>query len=282
MIKILVDSSSDIDFEEAKKLGVELIPMEVLIDGVVYHDGIDLSHEEFFRLLGECHSFPQTSQISEYRYREKFEELTKNGDSVIVICLSSGLSSTYNQAVLASKDFENVYVVDSLTASIGEIILIKYALRLVKKGLDVETIVEKLNEKKKRIRVFALMGTLKYLKKGGRISTLVALAGTMLNIKPVICFENGVVKFAGKTIGFKKGINLLKDLVKKTSGLDLDMPYTVGYSCSDKETLDNFVDECKDLWNGDNNVSKRMIGSTIGSHIGPGAVAITYFENEAK
>ena len=280
MIKILVDSSSDITAEESKKLGIELIPMEVLIDGVAYHDGVDLSHEEFFRLLGESHSFPQTSQISEYRYHEKFEELTKNGDSLIVICLSSGLSSTYNQAVLASKDFENVYVVDSLTASIGEMVLIKYALRLVKKGLPVETIVEKLNSKKKKIRVFALMGTLKYLKKGGRISSLIALAGTVLNIKPIISFQDGLIKFAGKTIGFKKGISLLKDFVIKTNGIDLDMPYTVGYSCPDKETLDNFAAECKDLWNGDCDVSKRMIGSTIGAHIGPGAVAVSYFEKD--
>ena len=280
MIKILVDSSSDITAEESKKLGIELIPMEVLIDGVAYHDGVDLSHEEFFRLLGESHSFPQTSQISEYRYHEKFEELTKNGDSLIVICLSSGLSSTYNQAVLASKDFENVYVVDSLTASIGEMVLIKYALRLVKKGLPVETIVEKLNSKKKKIRVFALMGTLKYLKKGGRISSLIALAGTVLNIKPIICFQDGLIKFAGKAIGFKKGISLLKDLVIKTNGIDLDMPYTVGYSCPDKETLDNFVANCNDLWNGDCDVSKRMIGSTIGAHIGPGAVAVSYFEKD--
>ena len=280
MIKILVDSSSDITAEESKKLGIELIPMEVLIDGVAYHDGVDLSHEEFFRLLGESHSFPQTSQISEYRYHEKFEELTKNGDSLIVICLSSGLSSTYNQAVLASKDFENVYVVDSLTASIGEMVLIKYALRLVKNGLPVETIVEKLNSKKKKIRVFALMGTLKYLKKGGRISSLIALAGTVLNIKPIICFQDGLIKFAGKAIGFKKGISLLKDLVIKTNGIDLDMPYTVGYSCPDKETLDNFVANCNDLWNGDCDVSKRMIGSTIGAHIGPGAVAVSYFEKD--
>ena len=280
MIKILVDSSSDITAEESKKLGIELIPMEVLIDGVVYHDGVDLSHEEFFRLLGESHSFPLTSQISEYSYHEKFEELTKNGDSLIVICLSSGLSSTYNQAVLASKDFENVYVVDSLTASIGEMVLIKYALRLVKKGLPVETIVEKLNSKKKKIRVFALMGTLKYLKKGGRISSLIALAGTVLNIKPIISFQDGLIKFAGKAIGFKKGISLLKDLVIKTNGIDLDMPYTVGYSCPDKETLDNFVAECKDLWNGDCDVSKRMSGSTIGAHIGPGAVAVSYFEKD--
>ena len=86
MIKILVDSASDIDLEESQKMGIEFLPIEIMIDGTSYYDGVDLSHPDFFLKLNQCSDFPRTSQITEFRYAEKFEELTKNGDSLIAIC----------------------------------------------------------------------------------------------------------------------------------------------------------------------------------------------------
>ncbi|MGN1212833.1 MAG: DegV family protein [Christensenellales bacterium] len=279
MIKLLVDSASDIDLEESKKIGVELIPMEILIEDVSYYDGVNLSHKEFFEKLIESTKFPQTSQINEMRYTQKLEEMTKNGDTVIVICLSSKLSGTYNQAVKASKNFEDVFVVDSMNACIGERILVQYATRLVLQGLSAKQIVDKLEEKKSKIKVLALLGTLKYLKKGGRISPLVAFAGTMLNIKPVVAIENGEVKLVGKALGSKNGNNLLNELIKKSSGIDFDMPYATGYSDFDTTLLDKYINDSKHLL-GDrvDQTPKYMIGSTIGTHIGPGAIAVAFFE----
>lgn len=283
MIKILVDSASDIDADEAKELGIELIPIEILIDGVSYLDGVNLSHIEFFQKLETCKDFPQTSQITEFRYREKFEEMTKNGDSVIAICLSSKLSGTYLQAVNASKGFKNVYAIDSLNACGGERILTEYAIRLVKENKPVEEIVELLEKKKKNIKLFALLGTLKYLKKGGRISSIAAFAGTMLNIKPILAVIDGELKLVGKGLGSKKGARLMNILITNTNGIDFDMPYSAGYSDFDTVALDNYLEDSKQIW-GDatKTISKKILGSTIGTHIGPGTIQVTYFEKESK
>lgn len=279
MIKILVDSASDIDQDEAKELGIELIPIEILIDGVSYYDGVNLSHIEFFKKLETCQDFPQTSQITEFRYREKFDEMTKNGDSVIVICLSSGLSGTYNQAVNASKSFKNVYVIDSLNACVGERLLTEYAIRLVHENKPIEEIVSLLNEKKKNIKVFALLGTLKYLKKGGRISSFTAFAGTMLNIKPLLAVIDGELKLVGKAIGTKKGMQFLNTLITDTTGIDFNMPYVTGYSNFDTASLEKYLESSKKIWGEDAlSISKKMLGSTIGTHIGPGTIAVSYFE----
>ena len=178
MIKILIDSASDIDEEEAKKLGIFMIPMEVRFDEETFFDGVNLSHKQFFEKLIESSELPKTSQINEYRWEDKFEELTKNGDQLIVITISSKLSGTYNCAKAAAKKYgEKVFVVDSLSAAIGERILCEYALRLVGQKMDIKAIVQELNIKKKSIQIIAVVDTLKYLRKGGRISTVTALAG---------------------------------------------------------------------------------------------------------
>ena len=129
-IKILVDSASDIDVNEAKNLGIEMIPMEVTFGDEEYLDGVNLSHKEFFEKLIETNIFPKTSQINEYRFNEKFEEMTKDGSEVLCITMSSKLSGTFNSAKEASKKYnDKVVVIDSNNVCIGERILIFYAIR---------------------------------------------------------------------------------------------------------------------------------------------------------
>lgn len=282
MIKILVDSASDIDLEEAKQLGIEFIPMEIMIDGTTYYDGVNLSHTEFFEKLIKTSEFPKTSQITEFRYTEKFEELTKDGDSLIVICMSSRLSGTYSQAVEASKKFKNVYVVDSYNACVGERILTMQAIRLAKQGLSPEEIVENLNKNKTRIKLYAVIDTLKYLKMGGRISPLVAFAGTMLNIKPLIAVDDGEIKLVGKALGSKKATHLLTELMTKTKGIDFEMPFSAGYSDFSTEPVKKYIQDNSELWGEHiSEVEYHMLGSTIGTHIGTGAITVAYFEKES-
>lgn len=278
-IKLLVDSSCDIEQEEANSMGIDMIPMEIMIDGEVYFDGVNLSHVEFFKKLEQSTDFPKTSQITKFRYEEKFVEMTKNGDSVIAICLSSKLSGSYNQAVDASKQFANVYVVDSLNASVGERILINYAMELIDKNLMPNEIVDLLNEKKTKIKVFAALATLKYLKKGGRISPLVAMAGTMLNIKPIIMVDEGEIKMAGKAIGSRKGNIFLNELIGKTAGIDFGMPYSTAFTGAETTLLDKYIEDSKNIWQKSaGTVPRHMIGSTVGTHVDPGVVAVAFFE----
>ena len=273
--KILVDSASDIDLEEAKEYGVELIPMEISFGNETYEDGVTLSHDEFFEKLIETDVMPKTSRISAYRFEEKFAGMTEEDEETEIVCitLSSELSGTYDEAKRAAANFGGkVYVVDSFTASLGERILLEYAVLLLKQGLSAREIVERLEEKKKDIRLIALMGTLKYLKKGGRISPLVAISGELLNVKPVIAVE-GSVKMLGKALGSKRGNNLLSESIAKAGGVDFSMPFT--------SVLDKYIADGSSLWkSGAENVTKHKIGSTIGTHIGPGAIAVAFFMPE--
>lgn len=279
MIKIVVDSASDIDALEAQQLGLELLPMVVQFAEEEFLDGVNLSHKQFFEKLIESAQMPKTSQINEFRFEETFEKLVKEGADVLCITLSSKLSGTFDCAKRAAKKFgEKVCVVDSLNACIGERILVQYAIRLVKAKKTLQEVVADLEEKKKKIKLLAVLDTLKYLKKGGRISALVAFTGEVLSIKPVVAVENGEVKLVGKAIGSKKGNNLLCQLVQKCGGIDFDMPYAVGYSGLTDDFLKKYLSDSESLWKDKtDNVPSYMIGSTIGTHVGPGAIAVAFF-----
>lgn len=283
MIKILVDSASDIENKEAQAMGITMLPVEVRFGDETYLDGVDLSHRRFFEKLIESSDLPKTSQINEYRWSEAFQELTKDGDAVIAITLSSKLSGTYTCAKNAAKRFSNVFVVDSLSATTGERLLCQYALSLIEKGMDVEAVVNELNEKKKKIRILAVVGTLKYLRMGGRISGAAALAGSMLSVKPVISVEKGEVKLVGKAIGSKKGNNLLMQLMQKCGGIDFSMPYGLMYSGLGDEFLKKYLQDSSAIWEkhiaDPTEIPVYLIGSTIGTHIGPNAIGVAFFSN---
>ncbi len=279
MVEILVDSASDIDEVEAKSLGINLLPMEVRFGEETFYDGVNLSHKQFFEKLIESSELPKTSQINEFRFEEEFKNLTKNDNEVVAITLSSKLSGTYNCAKEAAKKFGGrVQVVDSLNACIGERILCSYALRLKEQNLSAQEIAKELDEKKHKIQLLALLDTLKYLKKGGRISSVVALTGEVFSIKPVVSVVGGEVKLVGKAIGSKKGNNLLCQLVEKCGGINFDMPYVLGYSGLSDAFLQKYLADSAALWHGHTeNVPAYMIGSTIGTHVGPNAIAVAFF-----
>lgn len=268
MIKILIDSGCDVEKDQAQALGITVLPFTVRFGDEEYLDGFTLSHEQFFEKLIENADLPQTSQINEFTFAEKFEELTADGSEVVAITISSKLSGTYSSAVKAAKKFAGkVFVVDSLNACIGERILLDYALRLVEKGeLTAAQIAAELNDKKCKIQLLAVLDTLKYLRKGGRISSVAAVAGEMLSIKPVISVVGGEVKLVGKAMGSKKGNNLLNQLVSKCGGIDFSMPYVLGYSGLSDAFLKKYIADSENLWKGKaESIPYYLIGSTIGS-----------------
>ena len=280
-IKILVDSASDIDVNEAKNLGIEMIPMEVTFGDEEYLDGVNLSHKEFFEKLIETNIFPKTSQINEYRFNEKFEEMTKDGSEVLCITMSSKLSGTFNSAKEASKKYnDKVVVIDSNNVCIGERILIFYAIRLLKQNISLKKIVDNIEEKKNKIQLVALLNTLKYLQKGGRISMVKAFAGELMSLKPVVSVIDGEVKLTGKAIGSKKGNNLLMQMIAQKA-IDFDMPYVVGYSGLEDSLLKKYLEDSKSIWEEKaETILSFSIGSTIGTHVGPGAIAVAYFSKD--
>lgn len=279
MVKLVVDSACDLEKAEADARGIALMPLLIRFGEDEYEDGVTLSHRDFFEKLIETSELPKTSQINEYRFEEAFENLTADGSEVVCVTISSKLSGTYSSAVKAAKKFESrVYVVDSLNACIGERILVDYADRLVKAGESAKEIVKKLEESKGKIHLLAVLDTLQYLRKGGRISSVTALAGEMLSIKPVISVVKGEVKLVGKALGSKKGNNLLNRLVDECGGIDFGMPYTLGYSGLSDEFLKKYMRDSEHLYKEHtDHVPYYLIGSAIGTHVGPGAIAVAFF-----
>lgn len=281
MVKILFDSASDISLAEANAMGAELISIKIRFGDEEFSDGVDLTREEFFEKLSGSDKLPQTSQINPAEFAAAFEKLTADGSEVVCITLSSKLSGTFKNAVGAAEKFGGkVFVVDSLNASTGEKILCQYALRLVKEGLGAAEIAAALDEEKGRIRVLAVLDTLKFLKMGGRISAVTAFAGEMLSIKPVIGIVDGEVKLLGKAIGSKKSGNLLTKLIKE-NGVDFSMPHGVMWSGADDTMLKRYVEDSRDLWAAEtDSLPAYMIGSTIGTHIGPGAIGVAFYSKK--
>ena len=281
-IKLLIDSASDFGYHEALIRGMGYLPMQITFPDGVYKDGIELNHEEFYNKLIESSQLPKTSQISPFDFEAEFEKMTKDGDSVIAIVISSKLSGTYQSALIAAEKFKGkAFVVDSENVCIGQQILIYRALELIENGQSVSEIVKTLESDKKRIRVLALLNTLEYLKKGGRISPSIAFAGELLGIKPVVAIENGEVSLIGKARGSKQANNYLNELVKKNKGINFKMPLMVAYSGNDDSLLRKYIDDSRALWEGMTDELKICsIGSTIGTHVGPGAIALAFFENE--
>ena len=280
-IRIIIDYASDISQAEAKQWGIEVLPLKTMFGTEEYLDGVTLDHDGFFQKLIESDVLPTTSQLSPFAYAEKFKEAADCGDTVLCITLSAKLSGCYQSAAIAAEDFpDTVKLVDSENVCIGERILVQRALALREEGRSLEEIVAALEREKKHIRVIALLDTLEYLKKGGRISSAVALAGTLFSIKPVITVQNGEIALLGKARGSKNGSNMLMTLVQKEGGINFDRPYCLAYSGLSDALLRKYIEDSASLYEGRiSDLPVTSIGSTIGTHVGPGAIAAAFFVN---
>ncbi len=281
-VRFIVDSASDILPEEAGKLGIVHLPMTVIFGEEEYQDAVTLSHQEFYEKLVESDVVPTTCQIPPSVFEAAYEQVTAAGDTAVVVTISGKLSGTYQSACIAAEGYEgNVFVVDSESAALGERILIQRGLAFREQGMSAAEIKAALDSEKTSIRLMALVDTLEYLKKGGRVSAAVAFAGGLLSIKPVIALENGEVAVVGKARGSKQGNNLLRELVQKGGGIDFTKPFCLAYSGLDDTLLRKYIEDSAELWQEYADALPVVtVGCTIGTHAGPGAVAVAFFEKE--
>lgn len=274
MIKILVDSSADCSIN--KGIADIIIPISVNIDGVEYKSGVDLTSDKFYELLQSCTEFPRTSQPSPQEFIEIFEKVKNDGDQLIYLCLSSCFSGTYQGALIAKEmvDYDNIYIVDTLgvTHIIG--VLAKYARKLINQGLPAGEIVDKCEELKSRIKVYAGVDTLEYLYKGGRLSRASATVGELTGIKPIISVTDGRVDVVAKALGKIRAMNTLLDKIKQHE-IDTEFEIYSMYT-SGTENCETLEQKLKD--NGYEIADRLQIGSTIGSHVGPGVYAVLFVE----
>ena len=275
--KIIADSSADLMNKEKEQ--VTLVPLSITFDEEEYKDGVTIDHKTFYEKLIESDVLPTTSQVAPFDFAEKFKEVEEAGESAVVITISSKLSGTYQSAMIAANDFENIYVVDGASAAIGGGILVEYALKLADQGMEAKEIAEELEKVKENVVVVALVDTLEYLRKGGRVSSAVAFAGGVLNIKPVLSLTNGEINMLGKARGSKQGNNLLVQEIEKSGGVDFSKPVLLGYTGITDSLLVKYIEDSKAIWEGNlDEIRYTTIGSAIGTHVGPGAIAVAFFK----
>ena len=272
-VKIVVDSSVDLIPEV--KAQVKSVALSVLFGEQEYKDGVTINPEKFYEMLVESETLPTTSQPTPAAFEDAYRELVEAGHEVLVITIGSKLSGTYQSATIAAEEFDGkVLVLDSRNAAIGAGLLAKSALKLAEEGLSAQQILEVLMEKRKKVRLYAMVDTLEYLKKGGRLSSAVAFVGGVLNLKPIISVEDGQIQVIGKARGLKAAFAALTKACQET-GVNMAEPYMLGYTGSSDENLTKYLAENGDLWSADS--EKLIIGSAIGTHAGPGAVAVAFY-----
>lgn len=279
-IKLIIDSASDIPVSYAKEHGMTYLPLPVTIGEKQYLSGVDITPQAFYEILIESDCLPVTSQVSPFAFEQAFRTAIEQGDTPVAITLSSKLSGTYQSACIAAANFGGqAFVVDSMNVSLGQAILVYYAERLIAQGISAPALVSELDRAKQKIKVIALLDTLEYLKKGGRISAATAVVGGILSIKPVVSVVNGEVQLIGKARGSKQGNNLLNEMVAYSHGVDFSMPLTLAFSGLSDALLQKYIADSHQLWEGRvSNLPVLTIGATIGTHAGPGAIGVAFFE----
>lgn len=278
-IRIITDSASDMSPAEHPALRV--LPLSVTFGTDVYMDGVDIDHQRFYEMLVERDELPKTGQVNPYAFSQTIAEAREAGDEAVIITVGAKLSGTNQSArtALAEAPGGDVFVVDSNNVTLGERVLVEYALRLVDEGRSAAQIAAAVEAVRDRVVVIGLLETLEYLVRGGRLSAAAGAVGTLLNVKPVVAAEDGLIVQLGKARGSKNGRKLLNQKVEKAGGVDFSMPLALGYTGLSDAVLKKYIEDSAALWAGhtEGELSIHTIGATIGTHVGPGAVAVAFF-----
>lgn len=278
-VHLIVDSTADVS--EAIRPRLTVVPLTVHFGSEEYIDGVTINKQAFYEKLIESDVLPSTSQATPAAFAEVFADIAERGESAVVLTISSRLSGTCQSAMIAAADYPGIYVVDSRSAATGTGILAELALRLMDGGMSAADIAARLEAERENVCLVALLDTLEYLKRGGRISKAAAFAGSMLSIKPVISIRQGEVVVLGKARGSRQGNNLLAAQIDAAGGVDYDKPVLLGYSGLSDALLQKYIADSARFWEGKvENLQTTQIGSVIGTHAGPGAIVATFFKKQ--
>jgi len=277
-VRIITDSTTEISQEEAGQLNISVVPLRSIFGETEYLDGIDLTPEQFYTMLEESDELPTTSQPTPHDFEKPIREAMEAGQECVIITIAENLSGTYQSANIAKEKCgnEGVWVVDSESATLSQRLLVERAMQLRDEGKSAKEIADVLEEEKKSVRLLAAIDTLEYLYKGGRLSRTSAFAGTLMKVKPIVSLDQGEIKAVGKSRGTTKSHEDLLALVEKEGGIDFSKPFAIGYT-GDREKFDRFEAMCREQYAGHEPIV-GCIGSVIGTHAGPGAVAIFFFK----
>lgn len=284
MAKIILssDSTSDLSKELIEKIGLKIIPLIVNLEGKEYHDGLDINADDIYASVERTGNLPKTAALSIGEYIEFFNSIRENDDDIILhFSISSGFSSTFNNSLLATEEFKNIYSFNSENLSTGIGLQILYAHRLVEEGLAIEEIIEKLNEYKTRVDASFIIDKLDYLHKGGRCSALTGLLATVLNLKPCIEVKNGSMGVGKKYRGnFAKVLNQYVN--DKLTNVDVETEEVfVTHAGVDEEIVNAVAEKVRSL-NIFKNVYITRAGCTVSSHCGRNTLGVLFVRKEQK
>lgn len=279
MVRIITDSAADFEPFELEKWNISCIPLKVLLGDTEYEENINLGKDQFFSLLASTGDTPKTSQPSPDHLMDLFAEAKAAGDEAIYISLSSGISGTYQTAVMTCEDaeYDGCHVFDSLNATGGQRLIVEYAVRLRDEGRNAKEILAALEAIREKVVLFACIDTLEYLYRGGRISQTVYKLGTMAQVKPVIrVSEAGTIEVPAKAMGMRKGMDqLCKRLETQKPSADHKIyamytaDKTIGQTLAQKAAAMGYEIPEEQI---------VQVGAAIGSHIGPNACGLVYVE----
>lgn len=275
MVKIMTDSSCDLSIGRCAELGVEMLPITVNFGDDSFRANIDITNDEFYEKLAAASELPKTAQITPAFFENKFRACKDSGDEYVCLLISSAMSGTLQSARIAKNlvGADNIYLPDTLTVTFALGLLVEEAVKMRDRGLSAAEIAQEVEKLVPRVRLWALIDDLKYLKMGGRLSATSALVASILGICPIITLENGLVEVVGKARGRKAAFKFIQGMVEKEP-ISSDFAVTVGHAAVVK-TRDDFLDymsaELKKR-----EVLKLDIGSIVGTHTGPGACGLAY------
>ncbi len=274
-VRIITDSSCDHPFSIQKDWNIEIIPFRVFFGDEEYIDGQNLTRQKFYEMMKTTQELPKTAQITPVEFEEIFRPYVEAGDEIGVLPISKEMSGTYNSALIAKEMFPDapIYVVDTINVTFALALIVDLAVRARDEGLDAKAIYDRINALKERVRLYAVIGDLKYLRLGGRLSSAGAVVGTLLGIKPIICIRDGKVIGIDKARGLKAGYQTVLNYAKK-DGIDTDYPVYFGHS-DFPEALEELQMLARDqLEKGE--MLSCDIGPIVGTHAGPGAVGLAF------
>ena len=268
---------TDIPDNLVRENNIMVVPLTVIFKDGEYRDGIDLTKEEFYNKLSNQRELPKTSQVSPNTFMQVFQELLEDGKEIICVNASSRASGTYQAAVMAKNELQNdkIHVFDSMALCYGAGFFVLEAAKMARSGLSVEKIFARLNELKGRVDHIFTVDTLEYLKKGGRINPMKATIATVLNVKPILTVVEGLVEPLDKVRGSRKVIGKMMDLAQDR-GRDFSEQTVAVAHANNLERAEELMEAVKKELK-PKKVILTEIGCTIGTHAGPGTVAIFYY-----
>ena len=278
-IRITADSTCDLPPELIRKYSIGIAPLSVIIDGEVFHDGVDVTPRDVFR-ASDAGKSVRTAAVNTYEYKEFFNEQLKNCDQLVHVCISSDFSSCYTDACEAATEFENVYIVDSRNLTTGTGILAMEGVEMAEKGMDGKAIAEALRAKTGLVDTSFIVRTVEYLRRGGRCSGLEALGAKLLHIRPSIVVEDGKMhpgeKYRGRYEHYLK--HYIEDTLANDKTIDFRRVFLT-HSPSEEGLVRFAIDTVKS-YGLFQEVLETMAGCTVCTHCGPDTLGIVFLRKE--